>query len=163
MVKKYHVDSTYRTNQAGCKLFAVIGNINRAGFPVAYLFFKHNMQENETSLASGCKIPAMTAMFRCMHERGLAPFFMFCDKDISEIVSITNVWGPYNVRLCLWHLKQAVDRGLSKPRGQIDPIYVGVEIYLPHKFHQMPYSLFVSLSFYRPLLLLSLFPLDSYL
>ncbi|SAL97432.1 hypothetical protein [Absidia glauca] len=129
MVKEYHVDSTYRTNQAGCELFAVIGNINGAGFPVAYLFFKHNLQENETSLASGCKIPAMTAMFQCMHERGLAPLFMFCDKDISEIVSITNVWGPYKVRLCLWHLKQAVDRGLSKPRGQIDPIYdVGVAI-----------------------------------
>jgi hypothetical protein len=60
--------------------------VNRAGFPIAYLYFKHNMQENEDSLSSGCKIPALTAMFRSMHERGFSPLFMFCDKDIVVVV-----------------------------------------------------------------------------
>jgi hypothetical protein len=129
LVKEYHIDSTFRTNQAACELFAILGNVNGAGFPIAYLYFKHNMQENEDSLSSGCKIPALTAMFRSMHERGFSPLFMFCDKDISEITSITNTWGRSTVRLCLWHLKQAVDRGLAKPRGQIPPIYdVGASI-----------------------------------
>lgn len=91
LVKEYHIDSTYRTNQAGCDLFAAIANTNGAGFPVAYLFFKHTMPEDENTLAVGCKIPALTAMFRTMQERGLVPHFMFCDKDISEITAIINI------------------------------------------------------------------------
>jgi hypothetical protein len=129
LVKEYHIDSTYRTNQAGCELFDVLGNVNGAGFPIAYMYFKHNMQENDDSLVSGCKIPALSAVFRSMQEQGLSPLFMFCDKDASEITSNSTTWGPSKVRLCLWHLKQAVDSALAKRRSEVIPIYdVGAAI-----------------------------------
>jgi hypothetical protein len=115
LVKEYHVDSTYRTNRASCELFGVIANINGAGFPVAYMYFKHI--GDSTTSERNCKIPALTAFFSAIRRGGINPTFMFSDKDISEIQAIKNVWGSSCGRLCIWHLKKAVDRGLAQGRA----------------------------------------------
>jgi hypothetical protein len=69
-----------------------------------------------------CKIPSLTEFFGTLQQEDINPTFMFSDKDASEIQAIRNVWGNLCGKLCIWHLKQAVDRGLARGRA-LDIIY----------------------------------------
>lgn len=136
-IREYHVDSTFKTNRMGCELFAVVANINGAGFPIAYFMFKHfnntiNQQQldeytRQQDLDRRCRVPALLEFFGALQNRGINPLFMFCDKDAAEISAITTTWGANTVRLCLWHLKQAVDRQLAKKRGRLGQFYNAAE------------------------------------
>jgi hypothetical protein len=113
-VNEYHVDSTFKTNQHDCELFAVIGSVNDAGFPIAYLYFRYTRLVTDVA---GLKKQALVQFFSELQRLGIRPVHMLCDKDASEIGAITEVWGENSLRLCLWHLQQAVERALRLNRN----------------------------------------------
>ncbi|SAM04532.1 hypothetical protein [Absidia glauca] len=48
-VTKYHVDSTYRSNNAGFELFGIVANVYGSGYPIAYLLMKINASSNNNN------------------------------------------------------------------------------------------------------------------
>ncbi|SAL97591.1 hypothetical protein, partial, partial [Absidia glauca] len=137
-VTEYHVDSTYRSNNAGFELFGIVANVYGSGYPIAYLLMKinassnnnnnNNNNNNDDHEENNSRIGVLKTFFQRMKSQGLNPTFMFCDKDISEINAIEATWQSDNtiVRLCLWHLKRAVKTKLAKRRSaQVPPYFPG--------------------------------------
>ncbi|KAI0994209.1 hypothetical protein K3495_g13973, partial [Podosphaera aphanis] len=117
------MDATYGTNNLGISLFAVLVEVDGAGFPVGYCFLRKTGQDNADAGATS----AVLAMFlRRFKDAGFIPTFFGTDKDNSEISAIQTVWPGVKLQLCFWHAKRAIKSKLSeaketRPQGAYHP------------------------------------------
>ena len=100
------IDTTFGTNNAGMSLFAVLAELDGIEIPLAYLFLERINSDEPT--VSGNLIQILVKFLEKLRLSGLAPSFVGCDKDKSEINAIQEVWPLSNVQLCFWHAKRAI-------------------------------------------------------
>ena len=99
---------TDKTNALGFELYAILGQINGAGYPMAYLFLDNAKKDN------GVRTAILAEFFKALHDNGLqSPDFFLTDKDLSQINAACQVWPSTKIQLCLWHLKKAVAKRLA--------------------------------------------------
>ncbi|KAI0991125.1 hypothetical protein K3495_g17062, partial [Podosphaera aphanis] len=95
------IDATHGTNNAGIDLYAVLAELDGTGVPMAYLFFK---KDRLTGTApTGAITQILVKFLRLLQERNIAPLFVGCDKDRSEINAIEQVWPLARIQLCNWY------------------------------------------------------------
>lgn len=102
-------------------MFGIVANVNGVAFPIAYFLYT----KLEQNAPNGTKTKALKRFFVKLRDHGFVPTFMFSDKDKAQMRAIETVWGrnPIRLRLCLWHLKRAIDKKLSEPISRNIPSY----------------------------------------
>ena len=109
--KEVVIDATFGTNNVGMDLYAVLAELDGIWVPLAYLFIE---KDNSTgSTRAGTMTQILDQFLRPLNESGLAPSFVGCDKDKSEINAIQQVWPSAKVQLCYWHAKRVVQTKLK--------------------------------------------------
>ena len=90
------------------ELYAVVGQIDGAGFAAAYLFLD-NAKKNE-----GVRTEILTKFLSNLKTLGLqfVDYFL-TDKDWSQINAAKAVWNNCKIQLCLWHAKKAIKKKLA--------------------------------------------------
>ena len=102
-VTEYLMDATYKTNQPGYDLYAVLASVRGAGFPVAYMLVKNQIGVKDA------QSNAVMKFLKELKDRGLRPRFFHTDKDWSQINAIRTLWPEdCYVRLCAWHRSRSV-------------------------------------------------------
>ena len=102
-VDEYFIDATYKTNEPGFDLYAVLANVRGAGFPLAYMLVKNQVGKKDA------RFQAVRKFLNELMERGMKPRLFHTDKDWSQINAIKSVWPEgCSVRLCAWHRRKAV-------------------------------------------------------
>ena len=124
-MEEFHVDSTYKTNRLGYELFGIVANINGCGFPIAYMIFGVDETRVPENRRRPTRMDFIHRFFRCLHNNGLGPKFMFSDKDLGQINAIESVFGRFALRLCLWHLDHSVKLRFNESKTA-DPRYDAV-------------------------------------
>lgn len=137
-VQELAMDATFGTNNTGMGLYAVLAEVDGAGYPVAYCFV-HSQPKGTTDntmvlsspTPSGVPIPPsvksprsepgaltclLTAFLTKLRHMGFEPGFVGCDKDFAEINAIRMVWPRATVQLCYWHAKRAIRARLRDNR-----------------------------------------------
>jgi hypothetical protein len=90
-------------------LYAVVGQINGTGYPMAYLFLDNSKKED------GVRTSILSNFFNALHSKDLRPDFFLTDKDWAQINAASRVWPSTKIQLCLWHVKRAIGkRPISK-------------------------------------------------
>ena len=86
-------------------MYAVIGQIDGCGYPMAYLFL------NNAKKSDGIRTAILTEFFHSLKQYGLTNLrFFLTDKDWAQINAAQQIWPNVKVQLCLWHLKKAVKK-----------------------------------------------------
>ena len=90
------------------ELYAVVGQIDGAGFAAAYLFLD-NVKKNE-----GVRTEILTKFLFNLKTLGLqfVDYFL-TDKDWSQINAAKAIWNNCKIQLCLWHAKKAIKKKLA--------------------------------------------------
>ncbi|CAB5356722.1 unnamed protein product [Rhizophagus irregularis] len=102
------IDATYKTNALNFELYAVIGQIDGAGFAAAYLFLD-NAKKDE-----GVRTEILTAFLTNLKKLGLQFInYFLTDKDWSQINAAKIVWSNCKIQLCLWHAKKSIKKKLA--------------------------------------------------
>lgn len=135
------MDSTHGTNNVGAELFAVMGELDGTGVPLAYLFKLNTVPRNERRTErqeQGAMIELLRLFLQDIKSFGLNPKFFGTDKDFAEISAIKLVYPGAFHQLCLWHGKRALrqklaDTSKTKPQTSYRPaeaqeLVPGVEI-----------------------------------
>ena len=69
-----------KTNALGFELYAVIGQIDGAGYPMAYLFLDNAKKDD------GMRTTILADFFKQLYDHGLQnPEFFLTDKDFAQI------------------------------------------------------------------------------
>jgi len=113
-VEEMTMDATYGTNSAGYSLFAVLAEVDGTGVPLAYMFAKPtagNVSSYSTPLSQ-----LLFLFLKRIQDLGFAPSFFGCDKDMSEIIAISNVFPRARIQLCYWHVLRAIRAKLSSSK-----------------------------------------------
>jgi len=97
-----------KTNALRFELYAVVGQIDGCGYPLAYLFL------DNAKKSDGIRKAILCEFFQSLKEGGLTNLKLFLtDKDWAQINAALQVWPNIKVQLCLWHLKKAVSKRLA--------------------------------------------------
>jgi len=100
------------TNQGELELYAVIGEYDNRGFPLAYC-----LVSTATSVADGKRKLALTSFLSNLRDTyQLHPHFVHTDKDIVEICAAQTAWPESKHQLCWWHLRKALRERLAKAK-----------------------------------------------
>src|SRR5207237_2673811 len=92
----------------GFELYAIVGQINGAGYPMAYLFL------GTAANTTGARTSALTQFFSTLYQNGLqSPEFFLTDKDWPQINAAKQTWPTTKIQLCYWHLRRAVKKRLA--------------------------------------------------
>ena len=105
------------TNQGELELYAVIGEQDNRGFPLAYC-----LVSTASSVADSKHQIALTAFLSNLRNAyDLQPHFIHTNKDIAEIHAAQTVWPESKHQLCWWHLREALRRRLAKAKLSTTP------------------------------------------
>jgi hypothetical protein len=97
-----------KTNALKYELYAIIGQIDGAGFSAAYLFLDNAKKNN------GIRTSILTNFFQELKQIGLKNIeYFLTDKDFSQINAAQSTWPKAKVQICLWHAKRALKKKLS--------------------------------------------------
>ena len=88
-------------------MYAVVGQINGTGYPMAYLFLDNSKKED------GVRTSILSNFFNALHSKDLRPDFFLTDKDWAQINAASRVWPSTKIQLCLWHVKRAIGKRLA--------------------------------------------------
>ncbi len=116
--KELVVDATFGTNNAGMDLFAVLGEVDGTGVPLAYCFvgiYKDNAKGARLA-EPGATTAILDQFLRPLQASGFNPTFFGTDKDFSEIEAIRQVWPDVTIQLCFWHARRAIRTKLTSSR-----------------------------------------------
>lgn len=103
----FQVDNT---NEANLELYSMVGEIDNAGYPVAYCLLS-----TATSISLGKRTAALSAFLqRIKVTYKVNPSFTHVDKDFAEIAALGKTWPDAKVQLCWWHLSRAVSQRMAK-------------------------------------------------
>lgn len=108
------MDSTHGTNKT--ELFAVIGELDGTGVPLAYLFKIRNIPRNEKKTKRqerGAMIELSRLFLTDTQSYGINPTFFGTDKHASEIAAVKLVFPGAFHQLCLLHGKRALRQKLA--------------------------------------------------
>ncbi|CAG8685479.1 8365_t:CDS:2, partial [Ambispora gerdemannii] len=79
-----HCDATYKTAKGCFELYRIIGNIEGAGFPVAYLILNTTkVPNNEEQM--WLRTTALAGFLRSLCDKRLQSQYFYTDKDFAEI------------------------------------------------------------------------------
>jgi len=93
------------------ELYAVIGQKNGSGYPLAYLFLDNSKK------GDGVRTLILAGFFNSLKHKELNPEFFLTDKDFAQINAALQVWPLIKIQLCFWHLKRAIKKkGLQMDR-----------------------------------------------
>lgn len=91
------------------ELYAVIGQVDGAGFAAAYLFLD-NAKKDE-----GVRTEILTSFLSNLKKLGLQYIdYFLTDKDWSQINAAKIVWSNCKIQLCLWHAKKSIKKKISR-------------------------------------------------
>ena len=114
MMRRLCEELTYlidNTNQAEFELYAVIGEHDNAGYPIAYCLLTTAM-----AIADSKRKLALASFLK--HVRNtyqVHPTFTHTDKDPAEIGACEIAWPGRKHVICRWHWQKAVHERLCKP------------------------------------------------
>ena len=112
------------TNAKDLELYAVMGEHDNAGFPLAYCLLS-----TASCLTAGKRKVSLTSFMKCVRDRyDVHPKFVHTDKDVAEIRAAQTVWPDSKHQLCWWHLRKAIRARLEKSKLSTTP-------YNPHIAH----------------------------
>ena len=98
------------TNQADYELYAVIGEYDNAGYPLAYCLLT-----TATAISDQKRTKSLVAFLSQVKVAyKLNPSFVHTDKDIAEIKACQEVFPSSTHRICFWHFKKAIRERLAK-------------------------------------------------
>ncbi|EIN06505.1 hypothetical protein PUNSTDRAFT_90128 [Punctularia strigosozonata HHB-11173 SS5] len=98
------MDATYNTNAKDLELYSVLGEVDGAGFPMAYCLLS-----TATAISNGKRKRALSEFLRALRDRySVNPQFVHTDKDIAEIKAAQEQWPYSKNQLCWWHLRRAI-------------------------------------------------------
>ncbi|KAF7297058.1 SWIM-type domain-containing protein [Mycena indigotica] len=105
-VQEIAMDATYNTNSRNLELYAVMGELDNAGFPLAYC-----LMSTATSISQGKRKNTLAAFLSCVKAQyGIQPKFTHVDKDLGEIAALKLVWPQAKTSICWWHVNDAVGK-----------------------------------------------------
>jgi len=97
-----------KTNALKFELYAIIGQIDGAGFAAAYLFLDNTKKDE------GVRTEILTAFLSNLKKLGLQFIkYFLTDKDWSQINAAKAVWNNCKIQLCLWHAKKSIKKKLA--------------------------------------------------
>jgi len=100
------------TNQGKLELYAVIGEHDNQGFPLAYC-----LVSTATTVADSKRKLALASFLSNLCDTyQLCPHFIHTDKDIAEIHAAQTTWPESKHQLCWWHLHKALCERLAKSK-----------------------------------------------
>lgn len=83
-VSSVHCDATYKTAQGRFELYGLIGTVEGAGFPLAYLMLDITKVSGDEGQHLTCT-EALSGFFHSVREKGLNPHYFYTDKDFAEM------------------------------------------------------------------------------
>jgi len=89
------------------ELYAVIGQKNGSGYPLAYLFLDNSKK------GDGVRTLILAGFFNSLKHKELNPEFFLTDKDFAQINAALQVWPSIKIQLCFWHLERAIKKRLA--------------------------------------------------
>ncbi len=105
-----YVDDTKGLEHAGLKMYAVLGLVQSKAVPVSYFFCATGDEPGDTTTW-------LKEWFEALKNHTLHPLkptILFSDKDAAQIAAAEQTWGSDIVRLCQWHVHDAITRKLNK-------------------------------------------------
>jgi hypothetical protein len=79
-----HCDATYKTARGRFELYGIIGTLEGAGFPLAYLMLDttkvHGDEDQHVT-----RTEALSGFFSSLRNKGLHPQYFYTDKDFAEM------------------------------------------------------------------------------
>lgn len=107
--KEVSMDATYGTNNAGMDLYAVLGELDGAGAPLAYLLVEVEKDQNGDRKATpGSTIAILQQFLGVLRDLDVQPELVGTDKDASEIFAVGVIWPQAKLQLCFWHVLRAL-------------------------------------------------------
>jgi len=97
-VSSVHCDATYKTARGRFELYGLIGTIDGAGFPLAYLMLDVKKPCDEVQNLTCTE--ALSGFFRSIQDKGLNPRYFYTDKDFAEMNAAKEVrlWSAVEER-----------------------------------------------------------------
>lgn len=111
-VSNIHCDATYKTAKGRFELYGIIGNVEGAGFPMAYLILNTTKTPSDEQ-QTGLRTKALSDFFHSLRDKGLQPQYFYTDKDFAEINATKEAWPNTSVQLCQWHMEKAIKEKLK--------------------------------------------------
>ncbi|GES96638.1 ATP-dependent DNA helicase Pif1 [Rhizophagus clarus] len=105
---EFGIDATYNTNNLDFKLYVIHAEVNGAGFPLAYLYLKHNGKCDD-----GIRTEIITKFVLQLKKKGLDPEFILTDKNWMQIKVCHSIWPNAKIQLCYWHINRAITMRLQ--------------------------------------------------
>nr|GAT51701.1 predicted protein [Mycena chlorophos] len=137
IIEETAMDATYNTNSRNLELYALMGELDNAGFPLAYC-----LMSTATSVSQGKRKKTLSAFLSCAKTRyRINPLFTHVDKDMGEIGALKTIWPNAKVSICWWHVDDAVSKRLKSAKLSTTP-------YKPHRAREQ-FS-FISVDFKPP-------------
>jgi hypothetical protein len=97
-------DWSDNTNSAKLELYTVIGEVDNAGFPLAYCFLS-----TATSISTRKRANALSSFLVALRTAyNIHPEFAHVDKDFAEISALAKVWPTTSISICWWHMREAL-------------------------------------------------------
>jgi hypothetical protein len=104
------------TNSKNLELYSVMAEYDGSGFPLSYCILS-----TASAVEPGKRTKALTEWASCLRDKyGVRPVFAHIDKDMAEISMLRDVWKP-KIQLCWWHMENAVEDRLKKPKLSTSP------------------------------------------
>ncbi len=99
-----YVDDTKGLEHAGLKLYAMPGLVHGKAVPVSYFVCGSGNEGGDTTRW----VQEWFLAILNHHTQQLVPYILFSDKDQAQISADKSIWGPEIVRLCQWHVHDAI-------------------------------------------------------
>ncbi|KAF7329636.1 SWIM-type domain-containing protein [Mycena kentingensis (nom. inval.)] len=111
------MDATYNTNSRNLELYAIMGELDNAGFPIAYCLLT-----TASAISQGKRKKSLSAFLSCVKAAyGINPEFTHVDKDTGEISALQAIFPRAKVSICWWHVDDAVGKRLRKAKLSTTP------------------------------------------
>ncbi len=109
-VVECYVDDTKGLEHSGLKVYCMMGLVQSKAVPVSYFFCGAGDQPGDTTRW-------LEEWFQTLRNdplNPLQPMILFSDKDKAQMAAAESVWGSDVIRLCLWHVRDALTRKLNR-------------------------------------------------
>jgi transposase-like protein len=95
-------------------LFTVLAEIDGTGVLLAYCSVETLASKNGTRRTiPGAVAHLLDQFLRPLKTSGFSPTFFGCDKDMTKIAAIYQVWPDTAIQLCYWYAKRAIQARLK--------------------------------------------------
>ncbi len=104
-----YVDDTKGLEHAGLKLYCIMGLVKGKAVPVSYFI----CGQGDENLDTTRWIEEWFLSLRDHLSTPLVPHILFSDKDRAQMNAAERVWEEDIIRLCFWHVRDAITRKLN--------------------------------------------------